>query len=45
MGALDLSEDGTREALILRINEFFEQQPDLRDDPRFLGLFNRASKR
>jgi hypothetical protein len=44
-GALNLSEDGTREALILRINTFFEQKPDRRDDPQFLGLFNRASKR
>jgi hypothetical protein len=44
-GALNLTETGTKEALISRINKFFEQNPDLHDAPRFLGLFNRASKR
>ena len=36
-GALDLSEDGTREALISRINELFEQKQVLRNTPRFSG--------
>ena len=44
-GALDLSEDGTKEVLISRINEFFEQKPDHCNMPRFSGLFNRTSKR
>jgi hypothetical protein len=44
-GALELSEDGTKEALISHINEFFEQKPDHCNMPRFSGLFNRTSKR
>ena len=43
-GALDLSEDGTREALISRINELFEQKQVIRNTPRFSGLvFNKTA--
>ena len=44
-GALNLSEDGTREVLIMCVNKFFKQNPDLCEVPQFSGLFNRASKR
>ena len=43
-GALNLSEDGTREVLIMHVNEFFKQNLDLCEVPQFSGLFNHASK-
>jgi hypothetical protein len=44
-GALSLSEDGTKEVLVRRINTFFDLHPRLRDSDRFTGLFNRAPRR
>lgn len=44
-GALNLSEDGTKNALILRINSFFDSHPLERETPQFSGLFYRASGR
>jgi hypothetical protein len=44
-GALSLSEDGTKDALIQRINSFFESNPSHRNSPRFSGLFCRVQKR
>lgn len=43
--ALDLSEDGTKDTLIQRINACFDSNPLLRDGPRFSGLFHRAPRR
>ena len=44
-GALCLSEDSTKDALIQCINSFFDSNPLQRDSPRFLGLFHRAPRR
>ena len=44
-GALSLSEEGTKEVLIRRINTFFDSHPRIRDSERFTGLFNRAHRR
>jgi len=44
-GALKLSDNGTKDALIQRINSFFDSNPLQRDCPRFSGLFHRASRR
>ena len=43
--ALDLSEDGTKDALMQRITTHFDSNPLLRDGPRFSGLFHRAPRR
>ncbi len=43
--AIELSEDGTKNVLIARINAFFDTNPSLRDAARFVGLFNHVSKR
>ena len=43
--ALDITEDGTKDALIQHINAFFDSNPSLRESPRFSGLFHRASRR
>ena len=43
--ALGLSEDGTKNALMQRINACFNSNPLLHDGPRFSGLFHRAPKR
>ena len=42
--ALDLPEDGTKDALIQRINACFDSNPLLHDRPRFAGLFHHAPK-
>jgi hypothetical protein len=42
--AIELSEDGTKNVLIARINAFFNTNPSLRNTARFVGLFNRISK-
>lgn len=44
-GALNLSEDGTKDTLIQRINSFFDSNPLQRDSARFSGLFRRALRR
>lgn len=44
-GVLSLSEDGTKDTLIQRINSFFDSNPLQRDSPRFSGLFHRARRR
>jgi hypothetical protein len=44
-GALNLSEDGTKDTLIQRINSFFDSNPLQRDSPQFSGLFRRALRR
>jgi hypothetical protein len=44
-GALSLSEDGTKDTLIQRINSFFDSNPHQRDSSRFSGLFRRAPRR
>ncbi len=44
-GVLSLSEDGTKDMLIQRINSFFDSNPLQRDSPRFSGLFHRARRR
>lgn len=44
-GALSLPEDGTKDALIQRINSFFDSNPLQRISPRFSGLFNRRAQR
>jgi hypothetical protein len=41
-GVLCLSEDGTVKDLQARIIAHFDAHPDLRDSPRFTGLFNRT---
>src|SRR6266852_4185644 len=43
--ALNLLEDGTKDALIQRITACFDSNPLLRDGPRFSGLFHRALRR
>ena len=43
--ALNISEDGTKDALIQRINACFDSNPLLRDGPRFSGLFHHAPRR
>ena len=43
--ALNLSEDGTKDALTQRINVFFNSNPLLHDEPRFSGLFHHALQR
>ena len=43
-GALSLSEEGTKEVLIRRINTFFDSHPLIRDSKRFTGLFDRAHR-
>jgi catalase len=40
--ALNLSEDGTKDALVLRINAYFDSNPLERETPRFSGLFHRG---
>jgi hypothetical protein len=42
--ALGLSENGTKDALMQRINACFDSNPLLRDGPRFSGLFHRAPR-
>ena len=44
MAALGLSEDGTKDALMQRINACFDSNPLLRDRPRFSGLFHCAPR-
>jgi len=44
-GALSLPENGTKDALILRINAFFDSNPFQRSSPQFSGLFNRRAPR
>jgi hypothetical protein len=44
-GALNLPEDGTKDALIQRINSFFDSNPLQRVSARFSGLFNRRTQR
>jgi hypothetical protein len=43
--ALSLTEDGTKEVLVRRINTFFDSHPHIRNSDRFVGLFSRASRR
>jgi hypothetical protein len=44
-GALGLPETGTKEVLIRSINAYFEANPEIRDSPRFSGLFKLATRR
>lgn len=41
---LGLEETGTRDDLISRINVHFKSHPDLRESPRYHGLFKRAGR-
>ena len=44
-GALSLPKYGTKDALILRINAFFDSNPVQRSSLQFSGLFNRRAPR
>jgi acetyl-CoA carboxylase alpha subunit len=43
-GAVSLSEDGTKDVLVQRINSFFDSNPLQRNSPRFSGLFRRVQR-
>lgn len=40
-----LSDDGTKDDLKTRISENFEGDPDLKQNPRFFGIFNKSRRR
>jgi hypothetical protein len=42
--ALNLSLDGTKKAILERIQTHFTSNPTLRDSPRFIGLFQRVRR-
>lgn len=43
--ALQLSDDGTKDDLKMRISEKFENDSNLKQNPRFNGLFNKSRRR